>query len=36
MEKIGEFSQKLGKIGWIISQTLAFGLEHDKIEAQWA
>jgi len=36
MEKTKEVNQKFGKIGWTINQTFAFGLEHDKIWAQWA
>jgi hypothetical protein len=36
MEKIGEDNQKARKIGQIISQAPALGLEHDKIWAQWA
>jgi hypothetical protein len=36
MEKTGEASQKLGKIGWTISQTFVLGSEHDRIWAWWA
>jgi hypothetical protein len=30
-KKTGEVNQKVKKIGQIISQTFALGLEHDKI-----
>ncbi len=36
VEKIGENNRKVRKTSWAISQTLALGLEHDKIQAWWA
>jgi hypothetical protein len=36
VEKIGENNWKVTKTSWATSQTLALGLEHDKIQAWWA
>jgi hypothetical protein len=36
MEKIEENNQKARKISRVINQTPTPGLEHDKIQAQWA
>jgi hypothetical protein len=35
MEKIKEDNWKVGKISWVVSQTLALGPKHDKIWARW-
>ncbi len=36
MEGIGEDNQKAKNIGYGISHKFTLGLEHDKIQAQWA
>jgi hypothetical protein len=36
VEKNGENNWKVRKIGQVVSQSLALGLKHDKIWAQWA
>jgi hypothetical protein len=36
VEKFGKNNQKVGNTSRIISQTPTLGLEHDKIQTQWA